>query len=121
MPIPLRADFDARMVRATARRSKDGAQARRLLALAAIYEGASRTEAAKIGGVTLQIVRDWVVKFNAQGPDGLIDRKPPGKPSRLTDMHRGALKAIIESGPTPATHGVVRWRLVDLCQWMWEE
>ena len=50
MPIPLRADFDAQMVRAAARRSKDGPQARRLLALAAIYEGASRTEAAKVGG-----------------------------------------------------------------------
>ena len=76
MPIPIRADFDARMVRAAARRSKDGPQARRLLALAAIYEGASRTEAAKVGGVTLQIVRDWVMKFNAHGPEGLIDRKP---------------------------------------------
>jgi transposase len=68
MPIALRSDFDARMVRAVARRSKDGPQARRLLALAAIYEGASRTEAAKVGGVTLQIVRDWVLKFNAHGP-----------------------------------------------------
>jgi len=99
MPIPLRADFDAQMVRAAAKRSKDGAQARRLLALAAIYEGATRTEAAKIGGVTLQIVRDWVLKFNALGPDGLIDRKPPGQAPRLNDTHRAALAAIIESGP----------------------
>ncbi len=121
MPIPVRADFDAARLRTFARASKNAGQARRLLALAAIYDGASRTEAARIGGVTLQIVRDWVVKFNAQGPDGLIDRKPPGQPSRLTDAHRSALKAIIESGPTPASHGVVRWRLVDLCQWMWEE
>ena len=121
MPIPIRADFDAARLRTAARASKDAGQARRLLALSAIYDGASRTEAAKIGGVTLQIVRDWVVKFNAQGPAGLIDRKPPGQPSRLTDTHRGALKAIIDSGPTAAIHGVVRWRLVDLCQWMWEE
>lgn len=121
MPIPIRADFDAARLRRAARASKDAGQARRLLALAAIYDGASRTGAAKIGGVTLQIVRDWVVKFNAQGPAGLIDRKPPGQPSRLADAHRGALKAIIDSGPIPATHGVVRWRLVDLCQWMWEE
>jgi transposase len=78
MPIALRSDFDAARVRSAAKRSKDGAQARRLLALAAIYEGATRTEAAKIGGVTLQIVRDWVLKFNAHGPDGLIDRKAPG-------------------------------------------
>ena len=74
MPVPLRDDFDAAALRGLARKSKDGPQARRLLALAAIYEGASRTEAARIGGVTLQIVRDWVVKFNATGPEGLIDR-----------------------------------------------
>ena len=109
------------MVRSSARRSKDGPQARRLLALAAIYEGATRTQAARIGGVTLQIVRDWVLKFNAQGPEGLIDRKPPGQPSRLNDTHRAALAAIIESGPIPAVHGVVRWRVVDLCQWVFEE
>ena len=121
MPIPLRSDFDAANLRAAARRSKDAAQARRLLALAAVYDGATRTEAAKIGGVTLQIVRDWVVKFNAQGPDGLIDRKAPGQPSRLNDTHRAALAKIIESGPIPAVHGVVRWRIVDLCQWIWEE
>jgi len=121
MAIPLRTDFDAQTVRSAAKRSKDGPQARRLLALAAIYEGATRTEAAKIGGVTLQIVRDWVVKFNAHGPDGLIDRKPPGQPSRLNDAHRTALAAIIESGPIPAVHGVVRWRIVDLCQWIFEE
>jgi transposase len=121
MPIPLRGDYDAEMVRAAAKRSKDGPQARRLLALAAVYEGATRTEAAKIGGVTLQIIRDWVMKFNAHGPEGLIDRKPPGQASRLNGAHRAALAAIIESGPIPAVHGVVRWRIVDLCQWIFEE
>ena len=121
MPVPLRSDFDPSALRSIARRSKDGPQARRLLALAAIYEGATRTEAARIGGVTLQIVRDWVVKFNAHGPDGLIDRKPPGQPSRLTDSHRAALMARIDDGPIPAVHGVVRWRLVDLIGWLWEE
>ena len=114
-------DFDARMVEAAAWRSKDGPQARRLLALAAIYEGASRTEAAKVGGVTLQFVRVWVMKFNAHGPEGLIDRKPPGQPSHLNGAHRVALAAILESGPIPAVPGVVRWRIVDLCQWIFEE
>jgi transposase len=121
MPIALRTDFDADTCRRAAKRSKDGPQARRLLALAAIYEGASRSEAARIGGVTVQIVRDWVVKFNAQGPAGLIDRKSPGPTPRLTAEHRKALAQLIETGPTPAIHGVVRWRLVDLCQWVWEE
>lgn len=121
MAIPLRVDFDAVALRAAARRTKDAGQARRLLALAAIYDGATRTEAARIGGVTLQIVRDWVLKFNAAGPDGLVDRKAPGPPPRLDDTHRAALAATLESGPIAAAHGVVRWRLVDLCQWLWEE
>ena len=121
MPIALRPDFDSACVRALARRSKDAAQTRRLLALAAIYDGASRTEAAAIGGVTLQIVRDWVLKFNADGADGLIDRKAPGPEPKLMAEHRAALAAIIHSGPTPAIHGVVRWRLIDLFQWIWEE
>jgi transposase len=121
MPIALRGDFDAASLRAAARQAKDAGQARRLLALAAVYDGATRTEAARIGGVTLQIVRDWVVKFNAHGPAGLIDRKAPGQPSRLNDAHRAALAKILQSGPIPAIHGVVRWRVVDLCQWIWEE
>ena len=121
MPVPLRSDFNADALRAIARQTKDGPQARRLLALAAIYNGATRTEAARIGGVTVQIVRDWVVKFNAHGPEGLVNRKPPGQPSKLTAPHRAALQAIVEQGPIPAIHGVVRWRLVDLIQWVWEE
>ena len=82
---------------------------------------AGRTEAAKIGGVTLQIVRDWVLKFNAHGPDGLIDRKAPGQSPRLNDAQRSALAGIVERSPIPAVHGVVRWRIVDLCPWIFEE
>lgn len=121
MAIALRGDFEAARVRRLARESRDAKQVRRLLTLAAIYDGASRTEAAEIGGVTLQIVRDWVLRFNANGPEGLIDRKAPGQPSRLDEGHRAALKAAIESGPIPAVHGVVRWRIIDLCQWVWDE
>jgi transposase len=121
MPVALRSDFNALAVRVAAKRSKDGPQTRRLLSVAAIYDGATRTQAAAMGGVTLQIVRDWVVKFNASGPDGLVDRKAPGQPSRLNDTHRSALAAIIESGPIPAIHGIVRWRIIDLCQWMFDE
>jgi transposase len=119
--IALRPDFSAAELRRLARRSKDAAQARRLLALAAVYDGGTRSEAARLGNVTLQIVRDWVVRFNAEGPDGLRDRKAPGARPRLTDEHRKALAARIDQGPIPAIHGVVRWRLVDLGQWLWEE
>ena len=67
IPVSLRGDFKASQLRALARKTKGGPQARRLLALAAIYDGATRTEAARIGGVTLQIIRDWVMRFNARG------------------------------------------------------
>ena len=67
IPVSLRGDFKSSQLRALARKTKEGAQARRLLAVAAIYDGATRTEAAKIGGVTLQIIRDWVMRFNARG------------------------------------------------------
>jgi transposase len=80
-----------------------------------------RALAAKIGGVGLQVVGDWVLKFNARGPDGLIDRKARGQPPRLNAAHRAASAAILESGPIPAVHGVVRWRIADLCQWIFEE
>jgi len=67
--------------------------------------------------MTVQIIRDWVVRFNAHGPEGLINRKAPGQPARLKDEHRVALALIVESGPDLAQHGVVRWRLIDLCRW----
>src|SRR3954453_9280620 len=119
MPVPLRTDFNAAALRAIARQTKDGPQARRLLALAAIYEGATRTEAARIGGVTGQIVRDWVGKVNAHGPQGLVTPKLPGQPSKLSDAHRAALVARVDGAPIPAIHGVVRWRLIDLIAWIW--
>jgi len=121
MAIPLRADFDASRLRAAARESKDAGQTRRLLTLAAIYDGATRTEVAEIDGVTLQIIRDWVLRLNARGPEGLIDRKAPGAKPRLTSSHRAALAAAVEDGPMPAVHGVVRRRIVDLCQWLWDQ
>jgi transposase len=119
--VPLRSDFEAAQLRALAKRARDPDQTRRLLARAAIYDGASRTEAAQIGCVTLQIVRDWVLRFNARGPEGLRTGRAPGAPPRLTDQHRQALQALVEQGPSPAIHGVVRWRLIDLIQWLWEE
>lgn len=116
--IGLREDFDAASLRRLARASQSANQARRLLALAEIYDGGSRTAAAKTGGVGLQIVRDWVVRFNAHGPAGLLDRKALGPRPRLDDAQRRALIEVVESGPIPAIHGVVRWRLVDLVQWL---
>jgi transposase len=117
----LREDYDAAGLRELAKRSADAAQTRRLLALAAIYAGGSRTEAAQIGGVGLQTVRDWVLVFNTEGPAGLVNGKAPGNAPLLNNERRDALRQIVESGPIAAVHGVVRWRLIDLAQWVFEE
>jgi hypothetical protein len=97
--IGLRPDYGAGDLRRFAKASRDARQTRRLLALAVIYENGSRTEAARVGGVTLQIVRDWVLRFNAEGPLGLIDRKAPGKAALLQAEHRAALATAVEAGP----------------------
>jgi transposase len=120
-PVLLRDDFDASTVRLLAKRTRDADQGRRLLALAAIYDGGSRGNAARIGSVGLQTIRDWVLQFNAAGPDGLVDGMAPGQLPKLNEAQREALALIVESGPIPAVHGVVRWRLLDLAQWVWEE
>ena len=116
--IELRGDFTGDDLRRLARSSRDAKQVRRLLALAAICDGGTRTEAARVGGVGLQIVRDWVLRFNAEGTDGLIDRKAPGKTPTLTPEQRMALAGAVEAGPEPWRDGVVRWRLIDLAQWL---
>ena len=103
--IGLRDDFTGDDLRRLARSSRDAKQVRRLLALAAIGDGGSRTEAARIGGVGLQIVRDWVLRFNAEGPDGLIDRKAPGKAPTLTPERRAALARRWRQVPSPGATG----------------
>ena len=119
-PVRLRTDFDATTLRRLAKAAHDPHQSRRLLALAVIYEGGSRSDAARIADVGLQTVRDWVLRFNAHGPDGLINRKAPGQTPRLDQAQRQALQQVVEQGPIPAVHGVVRWRLIDLVQWVFD-
>jgi transposase len=114
-----RADYTSGEVRRLARRAKDAAQARRLLAIAAVLDGASRSEAAKIGGMDRQTLR--VIRFNDQGPDGLINIPSSGVPPKLDTTHRAFLARIVEEGPTPAIHGVVRWRACDLIMRLHEE
>src|SRR6201988_3920283 len=112
--IPVRTDYPAGEIRRFAQRAKDAAQARRLLAIAAVLDGASREEAAKIGGMDRQTLRDWVIRFNEQGPEGLINIPSPGVPPKLGQKHRAFLVRLVETGPIPAVHGVVRWRACDL-------
>src|SRR5438876_9887242 len=119
--IPVRTDYTVGEVRQFAKRAKDAAQARRLLAIAGVLDGASRENAAKIGGMDRQTLRDWVIRFNEQGPDGLINIPSPGVPPKLDDTHRAFLARIVKEGPMPAVHGVVRWRACDLIMRLYEE
>ena len=112
--VQLRDDYDAAGLRELAKRSRDPRQIRRLLALAAVYDGMSRADAAKVGGMDRQTLRDWAHRFNAAGPDGLTNRTGAGRPRRLTEVQMRELAEIVEAGPDPAVDGVVRWRRVDL-------
>src|SRR5258707_13750733 len=112
--VRLRQDFGADELRRFAAKAKDGAQARRLLALAAVHDGMNRTEAARIGGMDRQTLRDWVHRFNAHGPEGLIDNWMGGPKPRLSADQLGELAQIVETGPDPKIEGVVRWRRIDL-------
>ncbi len=115
LPINLtRTDHSAADFRAAAARSRDSGQARRLLALAMVLEGASRTEAAEQSGMQRQTLRDWVHRYNAEGIAGLKSGHGPGQPAALTVDQMAELKALVLQGPDPAKHGVVRWRCADL-------
>lgn len=109
-----RTEHSAEDLRRAARQSKDSDQARRLLALALVLEGAPRTAAARAAGMDRQTLRDWVIRYNAEGVDGLRDRPRPGRPAQLTDEQMAALARLVEDGPDIGVDKVVRWRCVDL-------
>ena len=105
-PVSLRSDFDAEALRVLAKGSRDPAQTRRLLALSEIAAGGMCSQAAEIGGVGVQTVRDWLVTFNADGPSGLIEGKAPAARPRLNADQREVFRTLVEQGPTPAAHGM---------------
>ena len=109
-----RQEESAAELRRLARLSRNVAQARRLLAIALVMEGRSRTEAATAAGMDRQSLRDWVHRFNAEGPTGLVDKPRSGRPGRLSEDQLQAFDAVVEAGPDLETDGVVRWRCVDL-------
>jgi transposase len=113
-PVSVRTDFSAGELRRLAVATKNANQSRRLLSLAAVLEGMNRTDAARIGGMDRQTLRDWVHRFNERGPDGLKDTWSKGNPRRLSPHQQAELARLVETGPDRAAHGVVRWRRIDL-------
>jgi transposase len=113
--VPLRGDFDAAAVRRLARGAVDADQARRLLAIAAVYEGMSREAAARLAGMDRQTLRDWVHRFNDEGAAGLVNRAAPGNSRLLRREQEAELAEIVEAGPASAGLGhLARWRCADL-------
>ena len=109
-----RTDYTSGELRALSGRCSDGAQVRRMLALALVLEGRPRTEAAELNGMDRQTLRDWVHRYNALGVEGLKWRHAPGRPPALSGLQRAELLRIVLAGPDPEIDGVVRWRCVDL-------
>ena len=114
--VTVRADFSTDELRRLAAASKHANQSRRLLSLAAVLDGMSRADAARIGGMDRQTLRDRVHRFNERGPEGLKDSWSKGHPPRLSAEQLAQLAEVVETGPERAVHGVVRWRRVDLQQ-----
>jgi transposase len=114
--VHLRADYSAAELRRLATTTKNANQSRRLLSLAAVLDGMNRTEAARIGGMDRQTLRDWVHRFNDRGPEGLLDAWSKGPEPRLSVEQRAEIAELVEAGPNRAVHGVVRWRRIDLQQ-----
>src|ERR671929_981823 len=109
-----RQELGAVELRREAKRCRDAAAARRMLALALVLDGASRAEAAWAAGMDRQTLRDWVRRYNAEGLPGLGDRRRPGPRPRLSPEQEAELVTAVERGPDPERDGVVRWRRVDL-------
>ena len=113
-PIPLRDDFSADDLRQLARKTHDARQAQRLLAIASVYAGLPRAEAAQHGAMSARTLAGWIHAFNAEGAEGLINTPPPGRPSKLSAAQKQNISDLVEAGPDPEVDGVVRWRCVDL-------
>ena len=113
-PIKLRTDYSPAQLRTLAKSAKTNSQGRRLLSLAAVLDGMNRTDAARIGGMDRQTLRDWVHRFNQLGPDGLCDVHAGGVEPRLSAVQKAELAALVDAGPDLSVDGVVRWRRIDL-------
>lgn len=111
---PIRDDVSARDIRGLAKRERDGRVKARLLAIAACQEGMSRKEAAALTGMSRNVLRIWIDRYNARGLAGLRDRKSPGRTPRIPAEKGARLRQRVLAGPDPERDGVVAFRIVDI-------
>ena len=111
-----RDDYTAAELREAATRGNNAGSTRRMLALALVLEGYKRGEASKLCGMDRQTLRDWVLRYNAEGIGGLCNRVAAGPKPRLTPEQEALVAELVRKGPDHAVDGVVRWRRVDLAR-----
>jgi len=109
-----RLDRTASELRGFASKCHDGAQVRRLLAIALVLDGRSRAEAAEQNGMDRQTLSDWVHRYNATGIEGLKSCHPPGAAPLLNEVQKAELRELVVKGPDPEKDKVIRWRCLDL-------
>jgi transposase len=112
--LDIRDDLSPGELRLRARREKNGRAAARMIAIANALEGMTRAEAARLAGMERQALRDAVVRYNAEGVDGLHDRPRCGPGEKLDEGQQAALMALILAGPELQRDGTGVWRLKDL-------
>ncbi len=118
--LKIREDYTSDELRRLARRER-GRKAARLYAIANALDGLSRAEAARLAGMERQALRDAVLRFNAEGPAGLVDRPKGHRQRHLTADEEAALSARVLRGPDPQVDGVCAWTRPDLCRWLEDE
>src|SRR5512143_2557883 len=118
--LAIRGDWTPEALRRHARGTPNRRAALRMLAIANALEGLSRAEAARLAGMERQALRDAVVRYNAEGLDGLHDRPRAGPREKLDEGQQAALAAHIFRGPDPERDGVSAWTRADLCCWLEE-
>lgn len=121
LPLAIRTELEAAELRHLARRERDGRVSSRLIALANVLDGMSREAAARAAGMDRQTLRfnacvERVVRFNAEGVEGLRDQPRSGRRPWMSEGQQAALKAIVLRGPDPERDGVSTWRIIDLCR-----
>ena len=109
--LTIRTDLTSEELRRLARGASDGRVCRRLLAIAMALDGGSREEAARQAGMDRQTLRDWIVRYNAEGVDGLRDRARSGRPLLLAGALEAELAGLIAAGPDVERDGVVEYRV----------
>lgn len=110
----IRDDLSSSALRGLARRERDGRVRTRLLAIAACLEGMMRQDAAVLVGMSRNVLRIWIDRYNQDGVEGLRDRASPGRPPRITAERGARLRERVLAGPDPGRDGVVAFRVVDI-------